>query len=127
MKTFESFKEFIVQKCKQANACKPEFARLKKSKNYQELLKVLTDNHNWCAKNKIINAEILLNVEDIELLLSNIYVQKTNIEIINGYAFLFNSTVTAWGNSTVTAWENSTVTARENSTVTARENSMVTD
>jgi hypothetical protein len=108
MKTFETFKNYIVTKAKELNACEEQFKKAYKSENYQELLKVITDNANWCYSNKLVNTEILANVPDEELVEANIYVNKQNVIQEEGLAYYYSSTSEHYDSSTSKHYDSST-------------------
>ena len=120
---FKEFKEEILKRAKKADACNEQYKRAYRSENFNELLKVITDNFSFSCESKIIDCVLLEKVGQEVCNEGSLYF---NTDCKDGYLIVENSTVTARGNSTVTARGNSTVTARENSTVTARENSTVT-
>ena len=62
MKNFENFKQEVIKRCKEQSACETEFKRVLKSKTFEELIKVITDNFNWSCNNKIIDIYINNNV-----------------------------------------------------------------
>ena len=63
--TFETFKNEIISRAKDANACKSEFTRALNSENFEQLTKVITDNFNFCCKNKIITASLIEPLNEI--------------------------------------------------------------
>ncbi len=128
---FKDFKTEIIDRCKNQSACQSEFKRVLDSKNYKELIPVLTDNFWWSCNHKIIDVELLKKVGNETL---NKFDLAVNISVTKGFLLAGgnstvkawdNSTVEAWGNSTVEAWDNSTVKAGGNSTVKAWDNSTV--
>ena len=52
--TFEEYKQQIIEKSKAAGACQEEFKRALRSKNYDQLFQVISDNIGWVANHKII-------------------------------------------------------------------------
>ena len=122
-KLFNDFKTEIVKRCKENNACQQEFKRVLSSGNFEQLVKVLTDNFSWSCENKVLDGEILESVGN-EIL--NKYDLSVNISVKSGYLLACgNSIVEVCGNSTVQAWGHSTVKAGDNSTVKAWGHSTV--
>jgi len=108
MKTFETFKDYIVKNAKKNNACAIEYKKALQSTNYQELLKVITNNLNWCHSKELINAEILSNVPKDELLNANIYVNEVGVIQKDGLYHYFNSTSKHYDSSTSKHYDSST-------------------
>jgi hypothetical protein len=124
MKTFQEFKDHILGKAQENDACSSQFRRAAQSETAADLLAVIRENITWCYCNKTVTIEDLEFYPKEELQAVGIYINYHG-EIRNQDVFLLNSTVKAWGNSTVEAWGNSTVEAWGNSTVEAWENSTV--
>ena len=116
MKTFETFKDYIVTKAKELNACEEQFEKAYKAENYQELLKVITDNASWCYNNKLVNTEILANIPNEELVEANIYVNKQNVIQKEGLAYYYSSTSKHYGSSTSEHYGSSTSEHYDSST-----------
>ncbi len=93
-KTFESFKKFISEKGKQANACTSEYNRVLESKDYADLLQVIKDNYNWCFNNSIFTKEELISLVPNDVLLDNGFYYDYSGELLNDKtAFVFDSTI----------------------------------
>lgn len=102
-KTFESFKKFISEKGKQANACTSEYNRVLESKDYADLLQVIKDNYNWCFNNSIFTKEELISLVPNDVLLDNGFYYDYSGELLNDKtAFVFDSTIQdVWDNATI--------------------------
>ena len=94
MKTFENFKEYIVAKATELNACNDELSKAKNSTDFKELFQVIKDNINWSISNKLINTDILLNyVDDVDLVDNGFYVKKQFTEFTESNTCFFTTKV----------------------------------
>jgi hypothetical protein len=116
-----TFREEIIELCKQNSACQSEFRRLANMENDSDFCNVLKDNFNWCVNNNVLTVEIIEKYKDV-FNDNSIYVNQS---VQSGYLLVNNATVKAGGSATVEAWENATVKAWENATVKAWENATV--
>ncbi len=56
MKTkFEDLKKEFIKIIKPHSPCQPEYKRVLESTNEKELLKVISDNLNWCISKKVLH------------------------------------------------------------------------
>jgi hypothetical protein len=109
MKTFEDFKNYIVEKATELNACDTELLKAKNAINFKELFQVIKDNINWSISNKLINTDILLNyVDDTDLVANGFYVKKQNVIQKEKTCYYFSSTSEHYDNSTSEHYDNST-------------------
>lgn len=93
-KTFENFKNYILEKAEEHDACNKEYIRAKTANNFEELLAIIKDNANWCYLRDIINADILIQNVDGSILYDNgIYINQKIDNISGGDFLLFNSSV----------------------------------
>jgi hypothetical protein len=99
---FNEFKNEILRRAKEANACNGAYRRAYQSNDYNELMQVIKDNFGFAVANKVIDPSL-----------------------IEAYKDEFNATVKAWGNATVKASDNATVKAWGNATVEAWGNATV--
>ena len=120
---FQEFKDYITTNAKRLKACSDEYKRALSSTNYQELLKVVVDNGNWCYNNKLVNADVLKKyVPDAELLEANIYVEKQNVIQKDSLAHYYSSTSEHYDSSYASVYKlnnrelNDKVIIRERST-----------
>ena len=68
-KTFDNFKNYIIEAGKSNNACKDEFNRVLTSDNFTQLFDVIKNNFHWCFQyKKILNSEILLQYVELAYL-----------------------------------------------------------
>ena len=111
---FNQFKEEILKRAKQADACKPEYARAYKSETFAELIQVIKDNFNFAVSGKVIEPNIIEEYKD-EFNTNDVW---CNVERSSGF-------VLAYGNATVEAYDNATVEAYGNATVEAYDNAYV--
>jgi hypothetical protein len=56
----------IIQRCKDAEACEPEFKRLIKASSDEDFIAVLAKNAYWCASNRIIPTDVLARLAEDE-------------------------------------------------------------
>ena len=119
---FNQFKEEILKRAKQADACKPEYARAYKSETFAELIQVIKDNFNFAVSGKVIEPNIIEEYKD-EFNTTDVW---CNVERSSGFVLAYgNATVEAYGNATVEAYDNATVKAYGNATVKAYGNATV--
>ena len=119
---FTIFKEEIIKRAKEQNACIEQFKRAVAAKDFPELFTVIKDNFNWSVNQKIIDVDLLMTVRD-KARKSDLWVNETTK---SGYLLAgSNATVRAWGNATVEAGGNATVEAWDNATVKAGVNATV--
>lgn len=125
---FTKIKEEILKRAGNAEMREGEYERVYNSKDFKELLKVVTDNFYFCCNNNVIDAPLLEKIGSEILRESNLYL---NCDVHEGYAIIdSNTTFRAWGDaavvvrgdSRVVAWGNVTVEASENATIDARDN-----
>ena len=105
---FNQFKEEILKRAKQADACKPEYARAYKSETFAELIQVIKDNFNFAVSGKVIEPNIIEEYKD-EFNTNDVW---CNVERSSGF-------VLAYGNATVEAYDNATVKAYGNAYVSS--------
>ena len=119
---FNQFKEEILKRAKQADACKPEYARAYKSETFAELIQVIKDNFNFAVSGKVIEPNIIEEYKD-EFNTNDVW---CNVERSSGFVLAYdNATVKAYDNATVEAYDNATVEAYGNATVKAYDNATV--
>ena len=107
-KSFESLKEEILRRAKEASACKPEYGRAYQSENYEQLMEVLRDNFHWACRNGVLDAGIIEQYKE-EFAEGKIYL---NVSVTEGFLLAWdNATVEASGNATVEAWDNAYITS----------------
>ena len=127
---FTEIKQVIIDRAKNADACADQFRRAVEAETMPELLKVITDNFTWCCGYKIIDIELLSNIEVPLLDEAKLYFNR---DVSEGYCLVVDATVQAWGNATVwasgkatvQAWGNATVEASGNATVQVYDNATV--
>jgi len=105
---FKIVKNKILQIAKENNACSDQRILAEQSENYKDLLKVVTNNINFCYSAGIFSKEILEMMPNEELINANIYFNKKNIIQNEGNAYYFNSTSEHYGSSTSKHYGSST-------------------
>jgi hypothetical protein len=122
MDTYETFREEIIDLCKENSACKEEFKKLVSAETEEGFCTVLKDNFHWCVKNNVVTEQTVTKYKEI-FNRNSIY---CNEDVKNGYLIVTgNSEVFAYGKSEVIARDNSKVHVRDNSVVYATGNSKV--
>ena len=113
MKTlpFEEFKAEILSRAKAVNACESQYKRAIKAGNIEDLLTVIKDNFSYCVREKIIDIELLSQVDSESLESAEIYLNKSSDK---GYILADSGNITASGSAIVRAY-NSTVVVAYNS------------
>ena len=117
MKTFEEFKDEILKRAREANACKQEYGRAYKSNTFDELMLVIKDNFSFAVNKKVIDPELIEDYKE-EFIASDIYcnqytekgyllVSDFSMENING-----NVVVNVRGNATIQdVWDNAYISS----------------
>ncbi|RKT01059.1 hypothetical protein [Chryseobacterium defluvii] len=116
MENFKEIKQEILDRAKNVDACNGEYKRAYKAENYEELLKVVTDNFNFCCNNKIIDCELLSRIGESICNENNLFY---NVSTDKGFLLADSATVRASGSATVEAWGSATVEAWGSATVRA--------
>ena len=120
---FNDFKNEILRRAKEANACTNEYRRAYQSNDFGELMQVIKDNFNFVVQHKIIDQSLIESYKD-QFTANQIY---CNVDVTAGFLLACgNATVRALGNATVRAWGNATVRALGNATVEACGNAYIT-
>ena len=121
-RSFNDFKNEIVRRCRKNLACKTEFKRVLVSKNFEQIVKVLTDNFYWSCTHNVLDGEFIEPLNDV----LQPYGLCANQNVKVGFCIASgSSTVEAFGSSTVRAFGSSTVRAFDSSTVRAFGSSTV--
>jgi hypothetical protein len=121
---FKEFKNEILRRAKEANACTEQYRRAYKSNDFSELMRVIKDNFNFAVRCKVIDAPLIETCKD-EFNENKIY---CNVDVSEGFLLASGSatvkasgsaTVEASGSATVKAWDSATVKAWDSATVEA--------
>ena len=121
-RSFNDFKNEIVRRCRKNLACKTEFKRVLVSKNFEQIVKVLTDNFYWSCTHNVLDGEFIEPLNDV----LQPYGLCANQNVKVGFCIASgSSTVEASDSSTVIASDSSTVIASDSSTVIASDSSTV--
>ena len=119
---FEQFKAEILTRAKAVNACSGQYKRAAESKDFSELILVITDNFTYACNNKVIDAELLEQVKD-DAEKCNLFV---NVNVTSGFLLASGSaTVRASDSATVEASDSATVEAYDSATVEASGSSYI--
>ncbi|MCC8089134.1 MAG: hypothetical protein LIO79_07715 [Rikenellaceae bacterium] len=127
---FNDFKNEILRRAKEADACSGEYRRAYQSNDYSELMQVIKDNFDFAVRRKVIDPSLIESYKD-QFTANQIY---CNVDVTAGFLLASgnatvrasgNATVRASGNATVEAWGNATVEASGNATVRASGNATV--
>lgn len=57
---FNSIKDEILRRAKEAHACTAQYGRAYKAESLQELCEVIKDNFDWAYHNRVIDAALLM-------------------------------------------------------------------
>ena len=90
-------------RAKKVRACEGQYERAQEAKDFNELLKVVTDNFHYCCNNRIIDSTLLVEIGAEICQENNLYFNVS----IGGNAFLLvdgSATVEAWGSAYVNAY-----------------------
>lgn len=122
MNRFETFKNEILKRAKDAEACKGEYKRAYMAESFSELIEVIKDNITFCIINKVIEDDLIVEYES-EFEQEYVY---CNTSTDKGLLLLLgNASVEASGNASVIAYDNTSVIAYDNTSVTARDNASI--
>ncbi|MDR1119433.1 MAG: hypothetical protein LBM08_00770 [Dysgonamonadaceae bacterium] len=119
---FNEFKNEILRRAKEANACTDEYRRACQSKNFRELMRVIKDNFTFAVSYEVIDAS-LIAANKYRFNTNQIY---CNVNVNHGFLLVCgNATVEVRGNGTVRAYNNTVVGACDNGTVRAYDRANV--
>ncbi len=120
MKTFEELKEELLNRAKNAGACKVGYRMGLEAKSKADLLKAITENWFWVLRTaKIVDAAFLEeNFTKEELSEAGIYTRERH-EVRTASFACGSATVEACGSATVEAYGSATVEACDSATVKA--------
>ena len=122
MERFEELKKIILERARNASACREQYGRAYRAENLEELMQVVRDNFWWACHNRVIDSDIVDAYRD-EFATGKIW---HNENITEGFLIASGSaTVEAYGNATVRADGNATVRAYGSATVEADGNATV--
>lgn len=125
MKTFEELKEELLQRAKDADACREGYVMGLRSESRQDLLEAITKNWSWVLKNKVVDAKYLKeNFTEEELSEAGIYTRGCH-EVRTDSFVCGSGAVEAYGNATVKVCDSGVVVAHDNVTVIAYDNGTV--
>ena len=98
---FTEFKNEILIREKEANACRLEYGRAYKSETFIELMQVIKDNFEFATRNKVIEPIIIEAYKD-EFNANGIY---CNVDCTSGFLLVCGSaTVRAYDSAYVTSY-----------------------
>ena len=116
MKDFETFKQEILRRAKNANACVPEYRKAYSAIDFASLIEIIKNNFYWACSNGVIDSNIIKDYEE-EFNAEKVY---CNVDTSAGYLLASGSaTVRAYGSATVEAYGSATVLASGSATVRA--------
>ncbi len=130
MERFEELKKIILERARNASACREQYGRAYRAENLEELMQVVRDNFWWACHNRVIDGDIVDAYRD-EFATGKIWHNENITEgflIASGSASVIASdsaTVIASDSATVKAYDNATVKAYDNATVEAYGNATV--
>ena len=116
MERFEELKKIILERARNASACREQYGRAYRAENLEELMQVVRDNFWWACHNRVIDGDIVDAYRD-EFATGKIW---HNENITEGFLIASGSaTVEASGSATVEASGSATVEASGSATVIA--------
>ena len=116
MERFEELKKIILERARNASACREQYGRAYRAENLEELMQVVRDNFRWACNNRVIDSDIVDAYRD-EFATGKIW---HNENITEGFLIASGSaTVEASGSATVMAYDSATVMAYDSATVMA--------
>ena len=122
MERFEELKKIILERAREAQACREQYGRAYMAESFQQLMEVVRDNFYWAVNNSVIDGDLIDTYQD-EFNAGRIW---HNEDVTEGFLLASgNATVRASGNATVEASGNATVRASGNATVRASGNATV--
>ncbi len=116
--SFSEIREIIIQRCKDNNACQPEFKKLLAAQNEFEFWTVIKNNGYWaCHQTNTITVELLEQYDISALNENHIYIEEKTFELPKeALAINFNGTVSK-NNGTVSYNENNGTVSENYGTV----------
>ena len=122
MERFEEFKDIILERAREAEACREQYGRAYRAEDFPQLMEVIRDNFRWAVEHSVIDGDLIDTYRD-EFNAGRIW---HNENVTDGFLIATDrSTVKAYGSSTVEAYGSSTVEAYGSSTVEAYDRSTV--
>ena len=116
MERFEELKKIILERARNASACREQYGRAYRAENLEELMQVVRDNFRWACNNRVIDSDIVDAYRD-EFATGKIW---HNENITEGFLIASGSaTVIASDSATVIAYDSATVIASGSATVRA--------
>ena len=108
MKTFEQFKQWIIDEAIKNDACQQGLKDAKNTNDWQSILEVVKKYSDWLYSAKIITTNSISEVPDEELVKANIYVKKENVIQKEGIYYYYSSTSEHYYSSTSKHYDSST-------------------
>ena len=122
MERFEELKKIILERARNASACREQYGRAYRAENLEKLMQVVRDNFWWACNNRVIDGDIVDAYRD-EFATGKIW---HNENITEGFLIASGSaTVEASGSATVKACGSATVEAYDSATVKAYDSTYV--
>ena len=116
MKDFETFKQEILRRAKEANACVPEYRKAYTAIDFASLIEIIKNNFYWACSKGVIDSNIIKDYEE-EFNAEKVY---CNVDTSEGYLLASGrATVEASDSATVRAYDSATVEAYDRATVEA--------
>ena len=116
MERFEELKKIILERAREAQACREQYGRAYMAESFQQLMEVVRDNFCWAVNNSVIDGDLIDTYQD-EFNAGRIW---HNEDVTEGFLLASGSaTVRASGSATVEAYDSATVRASGSATVRA--------
>ena len=122
MERFEELKKIILERAREAQACREQYGRAYMAESFQQLMEVVRDNFCWAVNNSVIDGDLIDTYQD-EFNAGRIW---HNEDVTEGFLLASGSaTVEASGSATVRASGSATVEASGSATVEAYDSATV--
>ena len=123
MERFEEFKRVILERAREAEACREQYGRAYGAEDFLQLMEVIRDNFRWAVTHKVVDGD-LIDAYREEFAAGKIW---HNENVRDGYLLATGSSrVYAYGSSRVYAYDSSRVYAYGSSRVYAYGSSYIT-
>ena len=116
MERFEELKKIILERARNASACREQYGRAYRAENLEELMQVVRDNFWWACNNGVIDGDTVDAYRD-EFATGKIW---HNENITEGFLIASGSaSVIAYGSASVIAYDSASVIAYGSASVEA--------
>ena len=122
MERFEELKKIILERARNASACREQYGRAYRAENLEELMQVVRDNFWWACNNGVIDGDTVDAYRD-EFATGKIW---HNENITEGFLIASGSaSVIAYNSASVIAYDSASVIAYNSASVEAYDSASV--